>query len=255
MVVLNAAHVATAIQRVYSELAGFVRQRISKRSVYPASKSGVADGNGSSYWHMREIENEALQRLYWACRKGSNFPGLLPDETDGAVTTHAILRGLGLIGPEEDEFVLQELLKRPSTYDDKQGKPRQPTPPSSPQSASPSDDSRGSSSRSNSFDMQICDLPEQMLHNFTPAAGSPIGVTVSPPQRLQSQSLGANQRAVYTAVPTQPLPAPVPLNTNMMASQFFDFESASATGLDELFYQDLMQWPVAPNSGVFPMQG
>ena len=62
-----------------------------------------------SYLHLHEIENEALQRMYSACRKGQGFPGTLPDETSGEVTTHAILHGLGLIDVDDDEPEFQDI--------------------------------------------------------------------------------------------------------------------------------------------------
>lgn len=43
--------------------------------------------------------DEALQKLYWACREGSGFPGAIPDESSGRVSTEEILRGLGLSPP------------------------------------------------------------------------------------------------------------------------------------------------------------
>ncbi|KAK5468043.1 hypothetical protein LTS15_001016 [Exophiala xenobiotica] len=43
--------------------------------------------------------DEALQRLYWACRQGRGFPGVIPNESSGRVSTDAILRGLGLDPP------------------------------------------------------------------------------------------------------------------------------------------------------------
>ncbi|KAK5044858.1 hypothetical protein LTR84_010396 [Exophiala bonariae] len=48
---------------------------------------------------MREVIDEALQTLYWACREGRGFPGTVPDESSGQVSTDAILRGLGLTPP------------------------------------------------------------------------------------------------------------------------------------------------------------
>jgi hypothetical protein len=46
---------------------------------------------------MREVTKEAIQRLYWACRRKEDFPGDIPDESTGEITTDSILRGLGLI--------------------------------------------------------------------------------------------------------------------------------------------------------------
>ena len=50
---------------------------------------------------MREVTDEALQRLYWACRCGSGFPGSIPDESNGSPSTTAILDALGLTPPLE----------------------------------------------------------------------------------------------------------------------------------------------------------
>lgn len=49
---------------------------------------------------MLELTDEALQRLYWACRRQEDFPGVLPNELRGIVTTNDILAGLGLAGPD-----------------------------------------------------------------------------------------------------------------------------------------------------------
>ncbi|KIX00984.1 uncharacterized protein Z518_10050 [Rhinocladiella mackenziei CBS 650.93] len=49
------------------------------------------------YCQMRNVTETALQKLYWACRTKSDFPGDIPDESTGAVTTMAILKGLHLI--------------------------------------------------------------------------------------------------------------------------------------------------------------
>jgi len=64
-----------------------------------------------SYFRMRKVMDEALQRLYWACRRQQGFPGNLPDETKGPVTTAEILEGLGLIGREMDNFGHTECAK------------------------------------------------------------------------------------------------------------------------------------------------
>ncbi|KAL6240269.1 hypothetical protein RBB50_012816 [Rhinocladiella similis] len=48
---------------------------------------------------MREVMDEALQQLYWACRQKSGFPGKVPDESAGVITTDEILKGLGLVEP------------------------------------------------------------------------------------------------------------------------------------------------------------
>ncbi|KAK5446395.1 hypothetical protein LTS15_009734 [Exophiala xenobiotica] len=47
--------------------------------------------------------DEALQRLYWACRQKIEFPGEVPDESTGVVTTDAILNGLGLTTPDHED--------------------------------------------------------------------------------------------------------------------------------------------------------
>ena len=61
-----------------------------------------SDIRSSRYWGMQDVIDEALQRLYWACRQGRGFPGTIPDESSGRVSTDAILRGLGLSPPSVD---------------------------------------------------------------------------------------------------------------------------------------------------------
>jgi hypothetical protein len=50
---------------------------------------------------MREVTDAALQMLYWACRNQAGFPGQVPDESTGAVSTTNILKGLGLATPDQ----------------------------------------------------------------------------------------------------------------------------------------------------------
>jgi len=51
---------------------------------------------------MQDVIDEAMQRLYWACRQGRGFPGVVPDDSSGRVSTDDILRGLGLSPPQVD---------------------------------------------------------------------------------------------------------------------------------------------------------
>lgn len=46
--------------------------------------------------------DQAVQTLYWACRQNRGFPGTIPDESGGSVSTDAILRGLGLTPPSAE---------------------------------------------------------------------------------------------------------------------------------------------------------
>lgn len=62
---------------------------------------------------MREVTDNALERLYWACRRGSGFPGHIPDESNGIVTTTDILNGLGLIDSETHWFDSEEEIEQP----------------------------------------------------------------------------------------------------------------------------------------------
>jgi hypothetical protein len=39
-----------------------------------------------------DARGEAIQRLYSACRTKSGFPGKIPDESTGTITTTAILK-------------------------------------------------------------------------------------------------------------------------------------------------------------------
>lgn len=44
---------------------------------------------------MQDAVDETIQRLYRACIEGGNFPGVVPDQTAGAVTTETILLAMG----------------------------------------------------------------------------------------------------------------------------------------------------------------
>ena len=59
-----------------------------------------------SYCQLREVTDAALQQLYWACRNGTGFPGDVPYDSMGLVSTTDILKGLGLIKPDFDMFDL-----------------------------------------------------------------------------------------------------------------------------------------------------
>lgn len=45
--------------------------------------------------HMQDTVDEAIQRLYRACKQNACFPGVLPSETGGHATTANILQGMG----------------------------------------------------------------------------------------------------------------------------------------------------------------
>ncbi|KAK5044394.1 hypothetical protein LTR84_011305 [Exophiala bonariae] len=48
---------------------------------------------------MREVTDEALQRLYRACRSKSGFPGDIPAESQGPPSTTEIFDAVGLMRP------------------------------------------------------------------------------------------------------------------------------------------------------------
>lgn len=52
---------------------------------------------------MQQVMDEALQQLYWACRRKFGFPGEIPDESTGVITTDAILKGLGFMVPNNPD--------------------------------------------------------------------------------------------------------------------------------------------------------
>lgn len=84
-----------------SQPAQVVQQLHSFSSLFASS-----DTSSLRYWGMQDVIDEALQRLYWACREGRGFPGVLPDESNGRVSTDAILRGLGLSPPPVERRAL-----------------------------------------------------------------------------------------------------------------------------------------------------
>ncbi|KEF53539.1 uncharacterized protein A1O9_10514 [Exophiala aquamarina CBS 119918] len=60
---------------------------------------------------MREVTDEALQRLYRACRSNSGFPGEIPDESQGPPSTTAILDALDLWQPSLEDMGQTENLR------------------------------------------------------------------------------------------------------------------------------------------------
>jgi hypothetical protein len=62
---------------------------------------------------MGEATDEALQRLYWACRRKSDFPGNIADESNGFVITEGILEGLCVKVPSLDEKGASQEFRRP----------------------------------------------------------------------------------------------------------------------------------------------
>ncbi|KIW89369.1 uncharacterized protein Z519_10223 [Cladophialophora bantiana CBS 173.52] len=89
----------------HAELAGQLRTLVSSRPEEErrdTSKRAILESFG--YYQMRELTDVALQQLYWACRRRTGFPGDIPDESKGGVSTDDILKGLGLMKPEFDEL-------------------------------------------------------------------------------------------------------------------------------------------------------
>jgi hypothetical protein len=62
---------------------------------------------------MTEATEEGLRRLYWACRNGSDFPGEIPDESNGFVATTAVLEALGINVPTFGDMNAPEDIERP----------------------------------------------------------------------------------------------------------------------------------------------
>ncbi|EXJ81742.1 hypothetical protein A1O1_07807 [Capronia coronata CBS 617.96] len=73
------------------------------RCVYTARRGREAR---KYYLEMREVMEEALHRLYWACRDRSGYPGTIPveHEQNEPVTTTDILASLGLSATGHDEL-------------------------------------------------------------------------------------------------------------------------------------------------------
>jgi len=75
---------------------------------------------------MREVTDEALQRLYWACRSRSGFPGEPLDESNGNPSTTEILDALGLMRPSlEDLGGPETLLQHVNSSDISAARPSQ----------------------------------------------------------------------------------------------------------------------------------
>ncbi|KAJ9497274.1 hypothetical protein H2202_007078 [Exophiala xenobiotica] len=127
--------------------------------------------------------DEALQQLYWACRHKTGFPGEVPDESTGVVTTDAILNGLGLTTPDHED-------------------PTSPVPRTLHKSS-----------------MENNDRHEKRQLLITPPAESDVAQNESPaiPQPSMTISPSTYARQISTASPSlhSPAPSEIHLNLNM----------------------------------------
>ena len=89
------------------------RARSQKIVSTQTSKSQPSFDN-CSYCQMQEMTDEAIQRLYWACRRHSGFPGDIPDESSGPPSTSAIMDALGLKRPLLKDMGVSENQQEPN---------------------------------------------------------------------------------------------------------------------------------------------
>jgi hypothetical protein len=78
------------------------------------------DFNTAADCQMREVTDKAIQQLYWACRHKKDFPGQVPDESGGLVSTTDVLKGLGLL---DDDFETLEIPRELEVTDTKTEQP------------------------------------------------------------------------------------------------------------------------------------
>jgi len=146
----------------------------------------------SYYCQMREVTDEALQRLYWACRSRSGFPGDTPDESNGPPSTAAILDALGLMRPSLEELGCPENLHKhanPSGSPSSHPQQRVMSPPSA---ASLTQDEYLPSPTQSSFSMSsMAHSPKSGPSLATPKNTSIIPAT--PPE------LGMSEQFLYAA--------------------------------------------------------
>jgi hypothetical protein len=207
--------------------------------------------------------------MYWACRNGRDFPGTLPDETSGRVTTHAILEGLGLIGADDDESGFQEvstgsLGSGVPTGDPDQQVAAQATSPSS----SPSlPGEQTPASQVNPFDTHIPSGVPYIQHNipFNDASSADLHETTEQDYlsildnckqllpidfSLQEPMLQLPKAQLLV----EPLIAPSILGGQSMTSHFMDFDSANLSESSTGLMQEPMWWCTNMYPKVFDVQ-
>src|SRR4051794_23394687 len=108
---------------------------------------------------MCEVTDEAVQRLYWACRRRSGFPGEPLDGSNGTPSTTAIIDALGLVRPSLEALAgAGNLPKHVNSIDIPSARPLQQT--MSPSSAtSPAQDEYLPSPTQSSFSMASMHSP------------------------------------------------------------------------------------------------
>lgn len=214
------------------------------------------------YWYMRDITDEALIRLYWACQNGTGFPGHSIEERKGKVTAHAVLEGLGLTGPIEDDAANKGVRGSPTrAICPLQALPREtPTPPLSPDESSTSANTSSANSRTNSLPtIDTVSAPEstrlqrqfqKQLQSPATSTAPPFNAIVAQPQsdrysmdtssysytHSSDHDRDFNKSSIQPDVPRFDLPLapkvapPEPhIGEGLLASQFFDFENAGIT--------------------------
>jgi hypothetical protein len=115
---------------------------------------------------MRDVTDAALQKLYWACRGAAGFPGQIPDESTGSVSTTDILRGMGLVTPDQLSVQGPEGAAQKSPAP--KGKPARPVPPAI---KSRSTESAKSSTTSDSKTARF-DMPAEQAIELSPSMDS-----------------------------------------------------------------------------------
>lgn len=205
--------------------------------------------------YMKDITDEALVRLYWACQSGSGFPGHAIEEKDGQVTTHAILEGLGLTGPIEDDTENKGAQSNPTSarYPLQPLRRESPTPSLTPDESTTSANTSDNHSRMNSteiIDTKPTAESTRLERQFQKQLQTPAMRTAPqpPPERLGMEASSYtyayvldHTREMYktsaqldaprfdlSLAPRPTLSAPH-TGDGLMASQFFDFETAGIT--------------------------
>lgn len=185
---------------------------------------------------MREVTDEALQRLYWACRSRSDFPGDPPDESNGPPSTAAILHALGLMRPSLDDMGDPENLQTQliPSGSSPQSRPQRMTPSSA--AASLTQDECLPSPTQSSFSMSsVAQTPKSTPSLINTSNNSAIPAT--PPE------MDMSEQPLYAA--SEPYSSHA--NSTSNGAAYINMENASNMTFDLDTYLDTSSCTVSPS--------
>lgn len=183
------------------------------------------------------MTDEALQRLYWACRSHSGFPGDTPDESNGPPSTAAILDALGLETPSLEELGCPENLQKHSNPSGSPSSRPQQRGVSPPSAASLMQDEYLPSPTQSSFSMSSVAHSPKSVRSLATTNNTSITPTIRP-------ELDMSERLLYGASTYVSSRS----NSTANSSDYSYMENSSSVPFDMEIYLDTSSCTIPLNA-------